>query len=80
MSEDQINVGAQCMKHTPSVPVVVDDENDDASIVRCPECGEQYGTWGEVKQAMQDAAADEVQNMLDETAKGMKGWTFTKGK
>lgn len=78
MAEDRMNVTAQCLKHTPPVPVVVDDENDDASIVRCPECGQTYGTWGEVKKAMHEAAVKEVQGMLDDTVKGMKGWKFTK--
>ena len=40
------------------------DINDHASPVICPECGADYGTWGEVKAEVMKLAAAEVKKDL----------------
>ncbi len=44
--------------------VTVDDASNDASLVVCPNCGRQFGTWGEVKQAITDEAAERISKAL----------------
>jgi predicted nucleic acid-binding Zn ribbon protein len=44
--------------------VDVDDVGNDASMVVCPNCGRQYGTWGELKKAITDEAGKAIAKAL----------------
>ncbi|HEV7437051.1 MAG TPA: hypothetical protein VGO22_19635 [Pseudorhizobium sp.] len=76
--EDRVNVTAQCMLHEPPVPVVVEDAENDGSKVTCPKCGKDYGSWGEVKAAMTEAATAQQQEKLTAPFQGLEGWKVTR--
>ncbi|NTI41612.1 hypothetical protein [Rhizobium rhizogenes] len=73
MSEANIDVSATC-PHC-NVSVVTDDQSDEASVVYCPQCKEEFGSWGEVKAKMQQFGVDHLKEQLGNAFKGLKGWT-----
>lgn len=60
-------VAATCTKC--DVPVVVEDENDDTARVSCPECGQDFGSWGDVKSTMTAKAEEALKDELRESVK-----------
>lgn len=76
MAKDQITVNLECPKC--KVAPHVDDESDDGSMVYCPECGNKFGTFGDVKAKALDAAKSKAQDMLRAAFKGRKGLKLTR--
>lgn len=76
MSDDHIDVNLFCPEC--KVAPKVEDKNDDASAVYCPQCDAQFGTYGEVKAKALNAAKGHAQDMLRNAFKGKKGWKLTR--
>jgi late competence protein required for DNA uptake (superfamily II DNA/RNA helicase) len=70
MAKDRISVKFKCKKC--DVSPHVEDENDDSSKVYCRECGNAFGTYGEVKAKALKLARDQAQNMLRDAFEGRK--------
>ena len=79
MSDETGKITAYCEKHSPHVAVVVDDIDDDKSKVKCPQCGHDFGTWGDVKAQMLEAAKADLQEQLLAPFKNSKLWKVRKG-
>ncbi|NTJ63522.1 hypothetical protein G6M50_38175 [Agrobacterium rhizogenes] len=67
-----LNVTAMCQDCR--IGVVTDDKNDDESVVYCPQCKREFGSWGSVKAKMQKAGVDHLRGELKKAVKGLKGW------
>lgn len=73
MSQPDMTASATCTAHDPAVPLHVQDENDDSSRVTCPECQTDFGTWGEIKAKMLEAAKEKIGNDFKDAMK-RAGW------
>tara|TARA_R110002124_G_scaffold14948_1_gene65914 strand:+ start:341 stop:571 length:231 start_codon:yes stop_codon:yes gene_type:complete len=73
MAEDQINVTFECLECGGTVLSLPDDHTDD-SIASCKSCGQEFGTYGDIKAKARDMAAEEVSAMVKGAFKGLKGW------
>lgn len=65
-----------CTKHTPPVALHVADPITDESRVTCPECGDDFGSWAEVKQKMVELRKEQIEQQFRD---GMRdaGWKIT---
>ncbi|MFT4076882.1 MAG: hypothetical protein QM647_15255 [Asticcacaulis sp.] len=73
---DEIKASFTCPNCGP-ISIRVEDETNDDSAVTCASCGVRFGTWGEVKAKVTDAAAAEVRARLRGAFSGLKGWKIT---
>jgi hypothetical protein len=79
MADDTGTVTATCTAHEPPIEVHVEDKEDDASRVFCPECNQEFGTWGDVKKKMVQAAKDQIYDELIKPLENNKFIKITKG-
>ena len=73
MADDQIEITFKCLKCGGTVLSLPDDYTDD-SIASCKSCGQEFGTYGEIKAKARDEALAAVTARLNESFKGLKGW------
>ena len=59
-------------------PAVVEDTNDEDSIVSCPKCKKEFGKWGTIKKAALDQTRQDLQERLLAPFKNSKHWKLTK--
>lgn len=72
---DNINITFKCENcgADPATLVGPDNTTDD-DIVKCKGCGFEFGRFGDVKTKARDAAVSEVEGMMKDAFKGLKGW------
>lgn len=74
MSEDHISMTFDCRTCGGPTILSLPDDYTDASIASCKTCGQEFGTFSEVKAKARAAAAEHLQARVREAFKGLKGW------
>lgn len=65
---DQLKVTLNC-PNCPSAILEVPDDDANHTIAKCPECGTEFGSWGDVKAKAHEAAAEYVRDMARDAIK-----------
>ena len=72
---DQLNITFQCMNCGASPATLeLPDNPTDHDIAKCKSCGFQFGKYGDIKAKAMDVAKAEVNMMIEDAFKGLKGW------
>ena len=76
MTSETESLTPTCNKHTPPVSLNVADPVTDESRVACPVCGDDFGSWAEVKQQMVELRKAQLEQQMRD---GMRdaGWKVT---
>lgn len=73
MAEDSITFNCtEC-----GAPLTINDDNPpaDDDVYRCPGCGREIGKFGEMKEAMHQAAKDHLDKMIEDRFGKKPDWS-----